>query len=66
MRYNYNLICIALFDCLLDECKILIKLIVYVLWNQTTLVIKALRVIVRHSELQTHQLPVFLTTVLKG
>lgn len=67
MRYNYNLICIALFDYLLDECKILIILIVYVLWNHTMLVIKDLRVI-DHAILNCKLIKYlyFLTTVLKG
>ena len=46
MGYDNYLLRIALVDRPLDESKVLFKLIVYVLWNQATLVIKNLRTVV--------------------
>ncbi len=46
VSYDNYLLRIALVDRPLDERKVLFKLIVYVLWNQATLVVENLRIIV--------------------
>lgn len=46
MGHNDNLLRIALVDRPLDESEVLFKLIVYVLWNQATFVVKNLRIVV--------------------